>query len=265
MKIKSGSSSYILGSGQETEQSSLNKRQKNFISIELSDLDALPHELGHAVDFWFGMSQPLTSQLILSNGKTFKDILVDEFLAQHNKAYEEIMEQLKSILDSRIGKGAFDTIFGNIKNLRKLHYRGYDPESKTEKEKRRNIQKELYEKGFVEAYYELYTNNLFSQINEDYSIVLDALSSVYDLSFLGLVCHGLDYYEYTVGSRTTQEFFANIFQAKVTSKQAQIDNTAKYFPKSVEAFEELFNIIFDHIEQNKRFTDVKTRKGEIND
>ena len=265
LKIKSGSSSYILGSGQETGQSSLNKRQKNFISIELSDLDALPHELGHAVDFWFGMSQPLTCSLILSNGMVLWDVFDQEFESVHEKVFHEMMDKYKSILDSKIDKNAFDIIIKNVSGIRKLNDMPFNPKYKTNLEKRREIQNKLYASGFVDAYYELITNDFSNKINEDYGPVLDALSSKYDLSFLNLVYHDIGYYQSGLGTKPVQEFFANLFEAKVTSNQAQLDNSAKYFPESVKAFEELFSIIFDHIENNKRFTDVKIRKGATND
>ena len=68
------------------------------------------------------------------------------------------------------------------------------------------------------------------------------------------------WYKYSKNN-AVYEFFANLFEAKVTSKHVQFDNLIKFLPKSFEAFEELFFIFYNHIQQNKRFTDVKTRKA----
>ena len=58
-------------------------------------------------------------------------------------------------------------------------------------------------------------------------------------------------------SKCAEEFFANVFEAKVTSKHQQFDSLMKFLPKTFNAFEELFAIVYDHIQNNKRFTDVK--------
>ena len=58
---------------------SLSKRQVCKLSTDISDVKVLPHELGHAIDFWFGRTNSLTSSVLLSNGQTFREIFDAEF------------------------------------------------------------------------------------------------------------------------------------------------------------------------------------------
>ena len=123
------------------------------------------------------------------------------------------------------------------------------------------LQKELYESGFVETYYLLFERKCYSILNTKYSPILDALSSKYDFKHLCLTHHETIYYK-SSKLRPVYEFFANVFAAKVTSKHTHFDNLIKHLPKSFNAFEKLFVIFYDHIQNNKRFTDVKLKKGE---
>ena len=262
LKIVAGSHSFLTSYEEDTEQNGLEKRQKNYLSFDVDNLGAFAHELGHSVDFLFGRSQPLSRKIVLSSGGTLCEVFEKEFESVHENVFKEVMEIYKSLLNSKINKTAFDIIINNLERFRDLRNKGFLPEAQ---EFRKKLQTELYKSGFVETFYELYTNDYPKTINEGYSTVIDALSSKYDLSYLGLCHHEIEYYRSDPGTKQVQEFFANLFSAKVTSNQAQLDNTAKYFPRSFEAFEELFSIIFNHIEQNKRFTDVKIRKGEKHD
>lgn len=266
LKILTGKSSCFTNDGEEVSQSGLNKRQKNLIKLNpINIADDLPHELGHAVDTLFGESHLLTDNVILSSGKTFRETFDGELEAVHQKVFEEMMDEYKSILSSKIGKDAFDIIIGNIEDLRWLDSLTYQPGDNSARPMRRLLQDRLYKSGFVETYYELRTNNYFHDLNRKYASVLDALSSKHDLTFLCLAHHQFAYYEYGPETIAAEEFFANLFSAKVTLNQAELDGSAKYFAKSFEAFEELFSIIFNHIEKNKRFTDVKLNKGEKHD
>lgn len=168
------------------------------------------------------------------------------------------MSEYKNIINSNINDKAYDIIISNIDKYRLLT--DIPVNNKTRKV-RKLIQKELYDSGFVETYYQLVTKNCYSILNSKYSPILDALSSSYDMSGLFLHYHENAYYQVN-SKRPVQEFFANLFAAKVTSKHVYIDNLIKLLPKSFDAFEKLFVIFYDRIQNNKRFTDVKLKKVE---
>lgn len=237
----------------------LSKRQKNKIYCDINTPDILPHELGHAVDFWFGNYQSLTSHVLLSSGKTLKEIFAEEFSNKKEEIYKIVMNEYKTIINSNINDKAYDLLVDNMETYRQLLKMPVDLKDKVTTKKRRELQKKLYECGFVEAYYLLYDRKCFEILNKKYSPILDALSSEYDFDGLFLDSHEYDYYQLSK-KRPVQEFFANSFEAKVTSKHVQFDNLKKLLPKSFEAFEELFFIFYDHITQNKRFTDVKLKE-----
>ena len=250
---------YIIPNGEMIDTPNLKRRQKNKIYTDIQEVDTLPHELGHAVDFWFGHYQALTTNVVLSNGKTLKEVFTEEFETKQEEIYKAVMDEYKSIINSNINDKAYDLLINNMSLYNELKNIKCDEKDKEVTKQRRKIQKQLYEIGFVETYYHLYDRKCFAILNLKYSPILDALSSKHDFDGLFLDHHMFSYYKYSKNN-AVYEFFANLFEAKVTSKHVQFDNLIKFLPKSFEAFEELFFIFYNHIQQNKRFTDVKTRK-----
>lgn len=228
--------------------------------VDLRYLDILPHELGHAVDFWFGSLNALTRTVILYDDKALFDIFTEEFEAKHQEIYEMVMEEYKNIINSNINDKAYDILIDNMDLYRLLSLVKPDLRDKEKTKFRREAQKELYKNGFVETYYQLIKRDCYSILNDKYSPILDALSSKYDFNGLYLAHHDQEYYR---SSRfcTTEEFFANMFAAKVTSKHVYYDNLIKYLPKSFDAFERLFSIFYDRIQNNKKFVDLKIIRG----
>lgn len=255
---------YIVPNGELIDTPNLRKRQKNKIYTDIQKVDTLPHELGHAVDFWFGHNQALTTNVILSNGKTLKEIFYEEFETKQEEIYKAVMNEYKTIINSNINDKAYDLLINNMSLYNKLENIKCKEKDKETTKQRRKIQKYLYEIGFVETYYHLYDRKCFACLNLKYSPILDALSSKYDFDGLFLDHHLFSYYKLSKNN-AVYEFFANLFEAKVTSKHVQFDNLIRFRPKSFEAFEELFDVFYNHIQQNKRFTDVKTRKAIIPD
>lgn len=264
LKIISTYRTSCLEPGEEPPEENSHKRRKNKIYTELQDVSALPHELGHAIDFWFGASHTLTSTVLLSNEKTLEDIFTEEFESKYQEVYRLIMGEYKRAINSTVGEGAYETLMSNMGLYQELGSLEVDLKNKETTKKRRRIQKELYERGFVEAYYRLYTSDCCSTINDQYGCILDALSSKYDFYGLLLFHHSFDYYQKDK-SKVFQEFFANLFGAEVTSRRAEIETVSKLLPKSFRAFQELFFIFYDHLQQNKRFIDVKMRKAHKSD
>ena len=111
----------------------------------------------------------------------------------------------------------------------------------------------------MEVYYQLFTKKWYSLLDEKYGPVVDAISSKKDLKELFLTCHTVDYYNIN-DSRAVEEFYANLFAAKVTSEHVKFKELRRLLPESFAAFEELFYMFYDRIQNNKRFTDVAIRR-----
>ena len=242
-------------------RTTLSKKRKNKIFTDLSNLDVLPHELGHAVDFWFGENISLTRTVLIEDNKTLYDIFTEEFNSKYQQLYEIVMNEYKDIINSNINKNAYDLLIKDIHKYRKLTSIEVNLQDKATTSIRRKIQKELYESGFVETYYQLITKKCYQILNTKYSPILDALASKFDFGGLCLACHHNDYYKYSKYN-AVYEFFANAFLAKVTSKHCEFENLIKHLPKSFNAFEKLFGIFYNHIQNNKRFTDVELKKED---
>ena len=260
LTIKNGSGGYTKTIGEDYYEitKKLTKKRKNLVMTDISVVDMLPHELGHAVDFYFGSHLALTSMVVLNDqGESLYHIFNKEFEEKEKELYNLVFEEYKNIINNTINKDAYDIFINNIDTYRELSNIKVDRRNKEVTNRRRELQKKLYESGFVEVYYQLYSKKCYSLLNEKYSPILDALSSKYDFNGLFIDHHEKDYYEHS-NVKPVQEFFANVFESKVTSKHSQFDNLMKLLPKSFNAFERLFVIIYDHIQNNKRFNDVKT-------
>ena len=265
LKIKnlySSGSIYSLDYENDNEEK-LKKRKQNQIYTDINNKDTLPHELGHAVDFWFGREKAL-STVVLIEDKTLYDVFTEEFESKYQELYKLVMNEYKEIINSNINDKAYDILINNMPKYRELRSVEINSKDKETTLRRKKLQKELYESGFVETYYLLLKKKCFSILNTKYSPILDALSSKYDFEHLCLAHHENTYYKCSK-FRPVYEFFANVFAAKVTSKHQHFNNLIKLLPKSFNAFEKLFVIFYDRIQNNKRFLDVKLKKGDSNE
>lgn len=237
------------------------KKAKNHLNFDIRVPDNLLHELGHAVDFWFGLDQALTKTLIIIDDKTLRDIFVEEFKGVHKILYDIVMDDYRNVINATIGDRAHKIISDNIEKYKKLCEISPNLRNKEITNKRRMIQKELYDSGFVEMYYQLRIKKHYLLINRKYSPIIDALTSIYDLKGLGLFGHEFDYYQKD-DDNLVYEFFANLFSIKLASPQDfSFDYLIKYLPKSYEGFEKLFNTAYDHFTNNKSFKDVKCKRS----
>lgn len=237
----------------------LTKRRKNKIYIDIEKVDTLPHELGHAVDFWFGKNISLTKTVLIDDNKSLYDIFTEEFESKYEEIYEFVMNEYKDIINSNIKEGAYQILIENMPLYRELISININLRDKEITSKRRKIQKHLYKSEFVEIYYKLVEKKYYQILNAKYYPILDVLSSKYDFEGLLLAHHENGYYKHSKYT-PVYEFFANAFEAKVTFKDCEFDNLIKHLPKSFNAFERLFVIFYDHIQNNKRFTDVELKK-----
>ena len=251
LKIKNNYRSFIVPDYGEKE--GLQKRTTNELFTDINNPIALAHELGHQIDFWFGKNNSLTSNVVLYDNKTFFDIFTQEFEEKHAELYATVMNEYKQIINSNINSGAYNIFINNIDLYRSLeNCRGKE---------RKRIQKELYENGFQEVYYQVYQKSCYQILAQKYIPILDALSSKYQIRDMLLPGHGMHYYNISK-EKAAIEFFANVFADKVGSNHNRFGELIKLMPKSFDAFERLFVIFYDHIQNNKRFTDVKIKKED---
>lgn len=237
---------------------SFTRKRKNKIVVNIGDSDNLPHELGHAVDFWFGADISLSTTVMLDGNKTLYAVFAEEFEEKHNEIYDLVMEEYKSIIDSTIKEGAYQILKDNIDTYRELFSLIPDDKDKKLMRRRKTLQHTLDEVGFTEIYYQFVMKKCYQTLNMKYAPILDALSSKHDLKGYFLAQHGEGYYAYDK-MNIVYEFFANLFATKVTSKHSHMDNLIKYFPRSFNAFEKLFVIFYDHLQNGKNFNDMKGR------
>ena len=261
LKIKGNWKDAYICNIEDEYQVQVSRRQKNIVEMSFKDKDSLAHELGHSVDFWFGQTSALSKIVIIEDDKTLYDIFKEEFEQKHEEIYQAVMGEYKNIIDSTVKEGAFDLIKDNFTLYSELKKIPVCLDNKEITKKRRRIQKKLYDNGFVETYYQFVIRKGYSILNSKYSPILDALSARYNFDDFFLSHHEKSYYDCD-NYKHVQEFFANMFAAKVTSKHTYYDYLIKYLPHSFSAFEKLFVIFYDHIQNNKRFVDVKIRKEE---
>lgn len=255
---------YLLPAEETSYSSSLSKRQANLVCADIRDSDILFHELGHAVDFWFGDNQTLSTSIIISNNKTMKDIFDEEFNAKHKEIYEKLMSEFKNIINSNINDKAYDILMNNMNLYNELCNLKVNSSDETVIQKRKEIHQQLYRSGFVHIYYLLHQRHCYEILNKKYPTLLDALSSKYDFESFSLYYHPRSYY-LTSNNRDVYEVFANVFNAKITSKHFELELIKHFLPKTYDAFDKLFYIFYDHIQQNKRFNDVKIKKEQSKD
>lgn len=242
------------------EASTLSRRRKNKIFTNIRDVSALPHELGHAVDFWFGHNNSMTSKILLSNGQTFLETFNTEFQEKKEVLYRVVMDEYIQVINSNINENAYAILSEYMPLYRKLLKIPEKTKEKKQKLLRKAIQEKLYKSGFMEIYLQLHLRRCTLSLNKKYSPILDALSSEYDFEGLCLVYHDFDYYQENKDN-AAHEFFANCFRAEVTSELHLFSKLEKYMPNSFNAFQELFHIIYEHIQYDKRFTDLTIKQG----
>ena len=226
----------------------LSKRANTTIAIDYWDCDTFLHELGHSVDFLFGRQRALSSSVIVQNGKTLRQIFDEEFKEHHKEIREFIMNEYRLNINSNIHSGAYDIFINNMPKYLTLC------ECKDKKE-RKKLQNELYQCGFVEVYYQIATKKCFDTLNRKFGSMLDALSAIYPIEGTYLTGHEKGYYQLDP-NRPVYEFFANTFADKLMGDHCKYDQLIKLMPKSFNAFERLFVLIYDHIQNNKRFKDL---------
>lgn len=237
----------------------------NKINVNFLEPRNLSYELGHAVDYWFGQSKSLTNTLIV-NDKTLYDIFNEEFKNKSEEICEKVLNEYKDIITNNINDKAYDILVEHIDSYRELKSIEIDLKDENVVKKRKEIQNKLDQCGFVECYYELIQlimKKEFKPLEDKYRPILHALCNKYD--FIGLNLVYLNKKDpkkpKELSKCSVQEFFADLFEAKVASNQPYYDELRKLLPESFAGFEELFKISNEHIIKDKKFDDVKVKKG----
>ena len=259
LKMKYDNECYIRPLNLDFKQPKYSKRAENCIYFDPYRTKALSHELGHAVDFWFGCRIALSTSVPIEDGKTLCEIFNEEIEAVREQLYNDVMEEYKNIINSNINKDAYRVLTENMNQYCFLDSIPVNLKNKETTKMRRNIQIRLYEVNFVEYYYQLFEKKCYAILNQKYAPILDALSSRYDFHGLALIYHEAEYYE-AMKNSDVHEFFANLFSAEVCSDYHHFEPLKKYLPKSFSAFEKLFALFFERIQNNKRFTDIKLKE-----
>lgn len=252
----------IVGDDEPLEKLTRKTKNKVYINLEEENYQ-LSHELGHVVDFWFGNSNALSEYVVIQDNKTLYDIFFEEFDEKADQIYQELINEYKAIIISNINEKGYEIFTSNLEKYRELINCIGDVNDKELLAKRKAIQKSLYESGFVEVYYQINNKKCYSIINQKYRPILDALSSKYDFFGLCLAHHDFSYYQFKKG-RIVNEFFANLFSSEVTSSNHHFDHLIKYLPKSFSAFQKLFNMFYERLQNNKKFTDLTLKRRLVN-
>ena len=233
------------------ETHKLTRRATNEIYIDFNNCRVFAHELGHSVDMLFGCNNVLSCSVLLEGDKTLFDIFSEELNSNHEQIHEFIMSEYAQSIDTNIYKGAFDIFMNNMPKYLEL--------GKIEAPKKRHqLQQELYKCGFVEVYYQMHTKKCFQVLEQKYIPILDALSSIYDVTGLILTGHEINYFKMNK-KLPTEEFFANVFADKIMANHTRYDSLIKLMPRSFAAFEKLFALIYERIQNGKKFTDLELK------
>lgn len=246
LKVTYSGQGYCLPSYDFSEN--MSKRMKTQIAFDYCESRTFLHELSHSIDFLFGRPRSLSCNVIVQDGKTLRDIFDEEFKQHHKELREFIMNEYRSNIDSNIHAGAYDIFINNMPKYLTLC-------KCQDKKQRKALQDELYKCGFVEVYYQIATKSCFKILNQKYLAILDALSAIYPIDGLFLLGHEKGYYQIDA-ERPVYEFFANVCADKLMGNQYRYDQLIKLMPKSFNAFERLFVLIYDNIQNNKRFTNL---------
>ena len=222
------------------------------------DATTFAHEIGHAVDGYFGWNNTFSHEVLLHDSRTLCETLVEELDQSGEAIYQRIISEYKEAIASALGQEAVDILWEHKGLYGELRSIPVNLEDRYTTAERQSIQDQLYECGFVETLYQVYQGGYFAEINRKYSPILDALSSRHDFSGQLLSHHKYDYYQEDP-ENVGMEFFANLFAMKVQD-DGTIESMLKvYLPASLAAFEELFSLIMDHILGDKPFDDVRLR------
>ena len=212
------------------------------------------HEIGHAVDSFYGNEQRLAETMEIEPGRTFFKIYTEEFLDHKNEIYDYVIGWYWNLSERRIGKRPTDI----IRRYLPLYQLLFQPKNKgVSREEfasaRRSVHKTLDRVDFVDAYCRLYEARVSESTEAYFGPIIDSLTSLYDgIGELRLRGHYQDYYQYA--PQTVSEFFANLFSAELLSDREVEGYLLRFFPRSMDAFQKLFDQVYHHFVNGKKYS-----------
>ncbi len=217
------------------------------------DPDTFCHELGHAVDAFYGSDQSLTCVMEIEPGRTLFDIFAEEFHSHQKEIYNYVIDYYWKLSERRIGKPATDIIRRYYPFYELLFLKKNEGVSQEEfAAARRRVHKTLDRVGFVNAYCRFYEAGVIGSTNAFFGPIIDALSSLYDISALRLAGHYGDYY--SCAPLTVKEFFANLFATELLSDRKVEEYLLRFFPHSVDGFQKLFDQVYNHFVNGEKYS-----------
>lgn len=250
-------------------------RTKVFARMNEDETRTFYHELGHAGAYCFQEDRELSYYLVGipdSNGKTLEDVLRQELNANKAKIKEQILEAHKKAVAPTFGQEDYLSIAENasfLKEYNKLARKvgaigGFYIPSLSKKvsekdqenrEKFLQMQDEISSRGVVANKTRLQNSPEHNAFIKDNVVVLDVLSSVYDMAQpYGLEVHSKSYYK-QASENLILEFWANLFAIKVTGRDDLMFKAKTYLPESCKAFEELFDKVVEFYRLQKAVHD----------
>lgn len=252
LKLSLDTHAYLTHGKSNENKGKLTKKVDNKLSVNPSRIKDVYHELGHVVDYMFGYDNQLSKTVLIKDNKSLGDIFKEEFEEKKDFLLKLVMDEYRSIITSTISKEYADAFFLNIgeyQNLLRID----------DNDIRKAQHASLYENGFVEAFYQIVTKKCPDILNRKYEAILDALSSYKDFLGYGLTHHERIYFTFD-SNIVVAEFFANLFDMKITDNKVREEQLRLLMPKSLEAFELLFAHIYNHVTSNKKFTDMQLKE-----
>ena len=241
----------------ETEYNGLTKLFSKRASIKIhSDFSSSTfcHELGHAVDDFYGCDQALSIELEIEPGKTLFDIYTEEFLDHHIGIYDCVIDYYWDLSEKRIGKERTDLI--------RRHLPLYELLFKNKKEDisdeaflaaRKRIHKNLDRLGFVDAYCRFYEAGIHESTQQFFGPINDSLSSLYDIGILRLRGHHRNYYSGSFPVLTVSEVFANLFRTELLIQRNVENVLLRFFPRTIAGFQKIFEMAYKHFMEGVKY------------
>lgn len=214
------------------------------------------HELGHIADFAISKNKNLNdySYSYYHKGLSIQMSLEIELEEKQNLILENLLYEQEEMIKKSFGEefchslrrdrdllvkyekltrkyGLPNSIFKTTKKI----------SAKADIENQKRILSTLIKrKSFIrDEIFKHSENNQF--FNDEHSISIDALSSLFDLSPYHLYGHNINYYK--TENRLGEEFFANMFSATLTDNKAQLASAEKYLPESSHTFHKIFRSV----------------------
>lgn len=239
------------------------------------------HELGHAVELcrmpngkgWYQLLG--IKGLGSSHNVSFGDVVHEELRQNAQSIKAQILDAHRFAVEDALGRETYQAIADNDEFLREYEKIGRKvgglcgflmPSLQSKRKpldelhaKYSEMTKQVIEKGMIRAKNALKDCPAHKLFREDNEVVLDALSSVYDMNRpYDLQMHNQSYFmdEY---DRVESEIWANLFAIKVTGREDLLANVQRYLPKTYETFQGMFDMVIEFYRMQRELRLLRRR------